>query len=104
MDSQTDKKDNQNVSEGFENSQASSIQTVKNFNLEESLEENLEDIIDENLITIKKVHSILLNCINLTKKQKLEFAESERYFMKMYLNKLANKIEKSEKESNSFRK
>ncbi len=32
--------------------------------------EDLGEVIDENLITLKKVHSILLNCINLTKKQK----------------------------------
>jgi len=48
---------------------------------------------DENLLTLKKVHSILLNCVNLTKKQKLEFAESERYFMKLYLKNLRKKLE-----------
>ena len=81
MDSQTDKK-TQNILEGLEKSQG----------------ENLEEIIDENLITLKKVHSILLNCINLSKKQKLEFAESERYFMKIYLKKLTKKIENNEKD------
>jgi len=54
--------------------------------------EDLGEVIDENLITLKKVHSILLNCINLTKKQKLEFAESERFFMKLHLKKLLDKL------------
>ena len=49
---------------------------------------------DENLLTLEKVHAILLNCINLTKKQKLEYAESERYFMKSYLKKLISKLKR----------
>lgn len=56
--------------------------------------EDLGEVIDENLITLKKVHSILLNCINLTKKQKLEFAESERFFMKLHLKKLIDKLKR----------
>jgi len=99
MDSQIDKKDIQNISKELEKTQESFIQSIKNSSSEESSGENLEEIIDENLITLKKVHSILLNCINLTKKQKLEFAESERYFMKMYLKKLTEKIRNSEMDS-----
>jgi hypothetical protein len=56
--------------------------------------EKIMNILDENLVTLKKVHAILMNCINLTKKQKLEFAESERYFMKSYLKKLSEKLGK----------
>jgi hypothetical protein len=82
MGSQAEKNDVQDISKGRERN------------------ENLEDIIDKNLITLKKVHSILLNCINLTEKQKLEFAESERYFMKMYLKKLTDKINNSEQKRN----
>ncbi|MFW9826715.1 MAG: hypothetical protein ACFFEY_03735 [Candidatus Thorarchaeota archaeon] len=48
----------------------------------------IEDICDENLLTLNKIHAILLNCSNLSKKQKLEFCESERYFMKLFLKKL----------------
>jgi len=48
----------------------------------------IEQLCDENLTTLQKIHAILLNCINLSKKQKLEFCESERYFMKLYLKKL----------------
>jgi len=47
----------------------------------------VENICDDNLITLQKIHAVLLNCSNLSKKQKLEFCESERYFMKMYLKK-----------------
>jgi len=53
-----------------------------------SQESEVEYICDENLITLQKIHAILLNCLNLSKKQKLEFCESERYFMKLYLQKL----------------
>ncbi len=48
----------------------------------------IENFCDENLTTLQKIHAILLNCSNLSKKQKLEFCESERYFMKLYLTKL----------------
>jgi len=86
MGSQTDKKTAQVISKKLEKTQEYG----------DPSDECLEDIIDENLITLKKVHSILLNCINLTKKQKLEFAESERYFMKLYLRQLTEKIKNSE--------
>ncbi len=60
------------------------------------IEDKLDEVMDENLITLKKVHSILLNCINLTKKQKLEFAESERFFMKLHLKKLLDRLKDSQ--------
>ena len=62
-------------------------------NSDNIIEENIEDICDENLTTLQKIHAILLNCINLSKKQKLEFAESERYFMKLYLKKVLKQNE-----------
>jgi len=52
----------------------------------------LEEICDENLITLKKIHAILLNCVNLNEKEKMEFCNSERYFMKLYLKKLNDKL------------
>jgi len=55
------------------------------------IDQDIEDLCDENLTTLNKIHAILLNCSNLSKKQKVEFAESERYFMKLYLNKLLKK-------------
>lgn len=59
-----------------------------------SIEDPPEKETDDNLITLEKVHAILLNCINLTRKQKLEYAESERYFMKSYLKKLIKKLKR----------
>jgi hypothetical protein len=52
----------------------------------------LSEVLDENLITLQKVHAILVNCSNLTKEQKLDYANSERFFMKLYLTKLSNKL------------
>ncbi|MFX0021526.1 MAG: hypothetical protein ACFE9S_04320 [Candidatus Hermodarchaeota archaeon] len=60
----------------------------------EKVEKNIESLCDENLTTLKKIHAILINCINLSKQKKLEFCESERFFMKLYLKKLQNKNEK----------
>jgi hypothetical protein len=60
-------------------------------NLDEIKGNNIETINDENLTTLSKIHAILLNCVNLSKKQKLEFCESERYFMKLYLQKFTKK-------------
>jgi hypothetical protein len=57
-------------------------------------EENPSVPLDENLSTLQKIHAILLNCINLTQKEKLEFANSQRYFMKLYLQKLKEKLKK----------
>lgn len=54
---------------------------------------NVEQICDENIITLQKIHAILLNCRNLSEKQKCKFAESERYFMKLHLKTLVKKLE-----------
>jgi hypothetical protein len=47
---------------------------------------------DDDLLTLHKIHSILLNCINLNKKDKLEFCKSQRYFMKLYLQKMRDQL------------
>ena len=52
----------------------------------------VEEICDENLVSLKKIHAILLNCLNLNEKEKLEFCNSERYFMKLYLKKINDKL------------
>ncbi len=87
MDSKTIKKNNPKI-------QGSNSILKDSINLEiqsdKVVEENIENICDENLTTLQKIHAILLNCVNLSKKQKLEFCESERYFMKLYLKKLKN--------------
>ena len=69
---------------------------LKDTKSKDKIEDKLDELIDENLITLKKVHAILLNCINLTKKQKLEFAESERFFMKLHLKKLLDRLKDSQ--------
>ena len=76
------------TTEGTEN------QTQQDINNNLQLENSPEQETNEDIITLQKLHAILLNCINLTKKQKLEFAESERYFMKSYLKKLISKLKR----------
>jgi restriction endonuclease Mrr len=90
MDSKIDNKNNIKI-----DSSEISVRTSKNpeKKLAESVDENIENLCDENLTTLKKIHAILLNCLNLSKQQKLEFCESERYFMKLYLKKLKNRNE-----------
>ncbi len=87
MDSKTIRKNNIKIQE----SESTSIESVKlETQSEKVVEESIENICDENLTTLQKIHAILLNCMNLSQKQKLEFCESERYFMKLYLKKLKN--------------
>jgi len=61
---------------------------------------NIEQICDENIITLHRIHAILLNCRNLSKEQKFEFAESERYFMKLHLKEVLKKL--NQKKSSNF--
>ena len=86
MNSKTEKKNSIKIQE-------SDSPNLLSFKEETSqvIDDNIENLCDENLTTLQKIHSILLNCVNLSKKQKLEFCESERYFMKLYLKKLKNK-------------
>lgn len=64
------------------------LATSSEIQINSSEDVRIENIFDENLLTLNKIHAILLNCSNLSKKQKLEFCESERYFMKLFLKKL----------------
>jgi len=91
MNSKTAKETPIKIQKSEPNSKDSEIITQVSDNTEEK---NIEDICDENLMTLQKIHAILLNCINLSKKQKLEFAESERYFMKLYLKKVLKQNDK----------
>ncbi len=55
---------------------------------ENSLNQLNKEIIndlDDNFDIIKSLHLILLNCSTLTKKQRFDFCNSQRYFMKLYL-------------------
>lgn len=63
-------------------------------NIEKRIEEvndssiNISEGTSEHLLTLRKLHKILQNGQNLTGKQKLDFCDSERYFMKLYLREL----------------
>jgi len=89
MTSNTKEKPHPNGNTKVENSKSQEQQDIK-YNLQ--VKDGQEIEANEDLTTLQKLHAILLNCINLTKKQKLEFAESERFFMKLYLKKLIDKL------------
>ena len=38
------------------------------------------------------IHSILTNCPDLPRDQKLEYCDSQRYFMKMYMKEMVVKL------------
>ncbi|MFX1321070.1 MAG: hypothetical protein ACFFAQ_05425 [Promethearchaeota archaeon] len=56
------------------------------------LECKSHDTREEYLIISNDIHSILSNCSNLTNNQKLEFCNSQRYFMKLFLKDMLIKI------------
>jgi len=89
MTSNTKEKPHPNGNIKAKNSRGQEQQDIK-YNLQ--VKDGQEIEANEDLTTLQKLHAILLNCINLTKKQKLEFAESERFFMKLYLKKLIDKL------------
>jgi len=89
MTSNTKEKPHPNGNIKAENSRGQEQQNLK-YDLQVKVGQEIEP--NEDLTTLQKLHAILLNCINLTKKQKLEFAESERFFMKLYLKKLLDKL------------
>ncbi len=39
----------------------------------------------DSLLILRKIQSILINCSNLTREQKLYYCHCQRYFMKLYL-------------------
>ncbi len=47
---------------------------------------------NEYMIIINEIHSILKNCTKLTNEQKLDYCNSERYFMKLYLKKIIKNL------------
>ena len=89
MTSNTKEKPHPNGNIKAENLRGQEQQDIK-YNLQVKDGQEIET--NEDLTTLQKLHAILLNCITLTKKQKLEFAESERFFMKLYLKKLIDKL------------
>jgi hypothetical protein len=47
-------------------------------------------ISDDNLEIIKDLQKIIQNCSNLSEKEIWDYCQSQRYFMKLYLQKLNN--------------
>ena len=90
MNSKTEKNNQAKIIKSGPSGKPSDSSESVNLNSQNS---EVENICDENLITLQKIHAILLNCSNLSKKQKLEFCDSERYFMKLYLQKLKDNNE-----------
>lgn len=62
------------------------------FQEKNTLECQPHDAKEEYLIISNDIHSILSNCTNLTINQKLEFCNSQRYFMKLFLKEILIKI------------
>ena len=56
-----------------------------NFRFLDYLKKGIENIPENYLAIIKKIHSILIDCPDLTRKQKFEYCNIERYFIKLYL-------------------
>ena len=55
------------------------------------LPEKLDKPISEHLFKLKQLHEILEKSQDLTKSQKLEFCNSERYLMKLFLKEIASR-------------
>ena len=53
---------------------------------------NLYEATDEYLTILNDIHLILSNCSDLSISQKLEFCNSQRYFMKLFLKDMLIKI------------
>ncbi len=62
-----------------------------NKNSHNQLNKEIINDLDDNFDIIKSLHLILLNCSTLTKKQKFDFCNSQRYFMKLYLKEILRK-------------
>ena len=56
------------------------------------LEETTESIIDKHFNMIKEIHLILKKSENLTQKQKFDYCNSQRFYMKQYLKKISKNI------------
>lgn len=90
MDSSSKKK-NEMETESIDEDQSKEESTpvkVENISCEKTENE------DQNLTTLQKIHAILLHCVNMDEKEKWEFANSQRYFMKLYLKKLRERLKK----------
>lgn len=56
------------------------------------LKQELDINNNDNLTILKELNTILQNCSNLTVKQKLNYCDSQRYFIKLYLREFNKKL------------
>ena len=63
----------------------------KKFQIDHSFNQKFEDEFYEYLEIVKEIHKILLEYSNLTYKEKFDYCNSQRYFMKAFLKKLIEK-------------
>ena len=59
-----------------------------NIHSNNDIENESEEDSNDNLIILNEIKAILQNCSNLTEKQKLEYCNSQRFFMKLYLKEI----------------
>lgn len=62
-----------------------------NIEIKNDFESVNEEKTNDNLIILNEIKAILQNCSNLTNKQKLEYCNSQRFFMKLYLKEINNR-------------
>ncbi|MFX0082043.1 MAG: hypothetical protein ACFE94_09845 [Candidatus Hodarchaeota archaeon] len=68
-----------------------------NLNLNDTIEiigfkQQVSDTKTEYLSISNDIHSILSNCTHLTSNQKLDYCNSQRYFMKLYMKEIVVKL------------
>ncbi len=56
-----------------------------------NFEQELEEFKNDNLIILKEIQAILQNCSTLTDKEKWDYCNSQRYFMKLYLKEISKR-------------
>lgn len=61
--------------------------------LDLQLEETTERIIEKHFNMIKEIHFILKKSDDLTQKQKYDYCNQQRLFMKLYLYRISEKLE-----------
>ncbi len=59
-----------------------------NIEIKNDFESIIEEETNDNLIILNEIKAILQNCSNLTDKEKLEYCNSQRFFMKLYLKEI----------------
>ncbi|MFX1273599.1 MAG: hypothetical protein ACFFBP_11525 [Promethearchaeota archaeon] len=55
------------------------------------LKENWKNPLNDNLLILRKLHKTLQKYQDLTTSQRLDYCNSERYFMKLYLKDIARR-------------